>query len=104
MDRRIAGQVRETFHSSLRLTEMTLIELGKSAAEAERAVNLFRVHDEKNVVETHAYYDDERRLMQNAQEQAAELTGLFEADQQSPRQPVAGESTKWRAGGKQTRV
>ena len=42
--------------------------------------------------------------MQNAQEQAAELTGLFEADQQSPRQPVAGESTKWRAGGKQTRV
>ena len=104
MDRGIAGQVRETFHSSLRLTEMTLIELGKSAAEAERAVNLFRVHDEKNLVETHAYYDDERRLMQNAQEQAAELTGLFEADQQSPRQPVAGESTKWRAGGKQTRV
>ena len=104
MDRGIAGQVRETFHSSLRLTEMTLIELGKSAAEAERAVNLFRAHDEKNLVETHAYYDDERRLMQNAQEQAAELTGLFEADQQSPRQPVAGESTKWRAGGKQTRV
>ena len=104
MDRGIAGQVRETFHSSLRLTEMTLIELGKSAAEAERAVNLFRVHDEKNLIETHAYYDDERRLMQNAQEQAAELTGLFEADQQSPRQPVAGESTKWRAGGKQTRV
>ena len=37
-----------------------------SAAEAKRAVALFRAHDEKNLVETHAYYDDERRLMQNA--------------------------------------
>ena len=100
MDRGIAGQVRETFHSSLRLTEMTLIELGKSAAEAERAVALFRVHDEKNLVETHAYYDDERRLMQNAQEQAAELTGLFEADQQSPRQAAANESNERRVGRK----
>ncbi len=85
MDRGIAGQVRETFHSSLRLTEMALVQLGKSAADAARAVELFRVHDEKNLVETHAYYEDERRLMQNAQDQAAELTGLFEADQQSPR-------------------
>ena len=85
MDRGIAGQVRETFHSSLRLTEMTLVELGKSAADAAHAIELFRAHDEKNLVETHAYYEDERRLVQNAQDQTAELTGLFEADQQSPR-------------------
>ena len=85
MDRGIAGLVRETFHSSLRLTELALVELGRSASDAARAVELFRVHDEKNLVETHAYYEDERRLLQNAQEQAAELTGLFEADRQSPR-------------------
>ena len=84
MDRGIAGQVRETFHSSLRLTEMTLIELGKSASDAVRVVELFRTHDEKNLVETHAYYEDERRLRQNAQDQAAELTGLFEADRARP--------------------
>ncbi len=85
MDRGIAGQVRETFYSSLRLTEMALVELGKAPADAARAVELFRVHDEKNLAETQAYYDDERRLMQSAQDMAAELTGLFEADQQPTR-------------------
>ena len=84
MDRAIAGQVRETFHSSLKLTELALVEIGKSAADAAHAVELFRKHDEKNLAETHAYYEDERRLMQNAQDQAAELTGLFESDQQPP--------------------
>ena len=83
MDRGVAGIVRETFHSSLRLTELTLETLGIPPAEASRAVELFRVFDEKNLVESHAFYEDERRLMQNAREQAAELTGLFEADQRS---------------------
>jgi Kef-type K+ transport system membrane component KefB/voltage-gated potassium channel Kch len=89
MDRQIAGQVRETFHSSLRLTEMTLVELGRSPADAARAVELFRVHDEKSLIETHAYYEDERRLAQSSQDLAAELTGLFEADQ--PAQHSAAE-------------
>ncbi len=83
MDRGIAGIVRETFHSSLRLTELTLTELGIPQADAARAVALFRDFDEKNLLASHAFYQDERRLMQNAQEQAAELTGLFEADQES---------------------
>ena len=80
MDRNIAGQVRETFHSSLRLTEMTLTELGIPAAEAQRAVAFFQVQDEKTLLETHAYYEDERRLVQTARDQAEELQGLFEAD------------------------
>ena len=80
MDRGVAGIVRETFHSSLRLTELTLTALGIPPAEAGRAVELFRAFDEKTLLESHAYYEDERRLMQNAREQAAELTSLFEAD------------------------
>jgi voltage-gated potassium channel Kch len=85
MDRGIAGQVRETFHSSLRLTEMALVELGIAEPEAQRAVALFQAHDEKDLLETHAYYDDERRVIQNARDQAAELAALFEADR-----PVSG--------------
>ena len=83
MDRGVTGIVRETFHSSLRLTELTLQSLGIPPAEASRAVELFREFDEKNLAESHAYYEDERRLIQDAREQAAELTGLFEADGQS---------------------
>ncbi len=85
MDRGVSGIVRETFHSSLRLTEMTLGAMGVARAEAERAVEMFRVHDERNLVESHAFYEDERRLIQNAHERAEELDGLFEADQQRRR-------------------
>ncbi len=81
MDRGIAGQVRETFHSSLKLTELALQELGQSAAAAREAVALFQGHDERNLVETHAFYEDERRLIQSVQDQTTELAGLFEADQ-----------------------
>ena len=85
MDRGIAGIVRETFHSSLRLTEMVLHELGIPDAEAGRAVELFRERDEKTLVDQHAFYEDERRLIQDAQDQTAELAGLFEADRPAPR-------------------
>ena len=85
MDRGIAGIVRETFYSSLRLTELTLVELGIPAAEAHHTVELFRDFDEKALLESHAFYEDERRLIQTGQDQAAELAGLFEADQQRTR-------------------
>ncbi len=85
MDRSIAGIVRETFFSGLRLTEMTLMELGIPQDEARHTVDLFRDFDEKALAESHAFYEDERRLIQSAQDQAAELTGLFEADQRRTR-------------------
>lgn len=87
MDRGVAGIVRETFHSSLRLTELALTELGVPEAEARRAVTLFAEHDERALVETHAFYDDERQLIQSAQQKAEELASLFEADR--PREPGA---------------
>jgi monovalent cation:proton antiporter-2 (CPA2) family protein len=80
MDREVHGLVRETFLSSLQLTEMALTELGVPPEEASRAVALFRGHDEKALIEQHAYYDDERKLIQDARDQTAELSRLLEDD------------------------
>jgi monovalent cation:proton antiporter-2 (CPA2) family protein len=80
MDRDVDGLVRETFHSSLQLAKQALTILGIDDAAAERAVTLFRDHDEKNLEETHAIYRDEKQLIQNSQQAADELASLFEAD------------------------
>ena len=85
MDRGVAGIVRETFHSSLRLTELALEQLGVPEPEARRAVEIFRAHDELTLAESHAFYEDERRLIQDAQERAKELEGLLEADRRGRR-------------------
>jgi len=81
MDRGVDRLVRETFHSSLRLSEMALEDLGVPSDEARQAVAFFRDYDEKNLIESHAFYEDERQLIQGAKQAAEELSGLFEADQ-----------------------
>jgi len=81
MDRDVDGLVRDTFHSSLRLAQMALTSLGIEPAMAERAVALFRDHDERTLRETHAIYRDEKQLIQSQQQAAEELASLFEADQ-----------------------
>ena len=80
MDRHVDGLVRDTFLSSLRLAELSLTALGVQEDAAARAVALFRDHDEQNLIATHAIYRDEQQLIQNVQQAADELTGLFEAD------------------------
>ena len=80
MDRGIARPVRETFHSALHLSELVLGDLGVPDAEARRAVALFQEHDERNLLDTQAFYDDEGRLIQSVRESAEELNGLLEAD------------------------
>jgi monovalent cation:proton antiporter-2 (CPA2) family protein len=81
MDRGIEGIVRDTFHSSLKLSELVLQALDVPTERAARAVELFRRHDERVLAETHAIYRDENAMIQTAQQAADELTGLFEADQ-----------------------
>jgi voltage-gated potassium channel Kch len=81
MDRDVDGLVRDTFHSSLKLAELALTSLGIDPQDAERAVSLFRDHDERNLAATHAIYRNEQQLIQNVQQAAEELTALFEADQ-----------------------
>jgi len=84
MDRGIEVIVRDTFHSSLKLAEQALLSLDLPAAAARHAIDVFQAHDEKMLLETHAIYRDERRLIQSTQDAAAELDQLFEADRPAP--------------------
>jgi len=81
MDRGVDALVRETFYSSLKLAEDSLIALGVPAAEAVRSVAFFRAHDEQNLLDSHAVYRDEKQLIQSTQQATEELEALFEADQ-----------------------
>ena len=83
MQRGVELLVRETFHSSLSLTEQVLIELGGDPADAHRTVEQFRVADERALRESVEFYDDEKRLIQSAAQVSEELAGLFQADQPS---------------------
>lgn len=80
MDRGLTDIVRETLHSSLKLSEMVLAELGIAEDSIRRAVDMFTENDERALRQAHAFYQDERKVMQSAEEAAAELTTLFEAD------------------------
>jgi glutathione-regulated potassium-efflux system protein KefB len=91
MDHKVDGIVRETFHSSLRMSTMVLEALDVPASEARRAVELFREHDERTLIRTHAIYDDEQELIQTTQQAAAELEEVFEADRQESEQKAAAE-------------
>jgi CPA2 family monovalent cation:H+ antiporter-2/glutathione-regulated potassium-efflux system protein KefB len=72
--------IRETYFSSLRLTEMTMAELGIDKTQADRAIALFEAHDERILVETRAITHDEGKMIQTTQEAAQELMDLFESD------------------------
>jgi CPA2 family monovalent cation:H+ antiporter-2/glutathione-regulated potassium-efflux system protein KefB len=74
--------IRETFFSSLRLTELTLEQLDIPAEQAARAIALFRAHDERVLTETYAVAHDETQLIQSAQQTAQELQQLIESDTQ----------------------
>ncbi len=71
---------RETFLTSIAVAQQALRKLGLSAAAAERAVTLFRRHDEELIEEQHAVHHDEAQLIQNAQLATEQLKSLFEAD------------------------
>jgi voltage-gated potassium channel Kch len=72
--------IRETFLSSLRLTEMALEKLDVPEDQARRAIGLFRAHDEQMLDATYAIAHDETKLIQTTQEATQELRELFESD------------------------
>ena len=74
--------VRETFLSSLRLAELALRGLDMSKQDAARTVAAFRERDERMLIDQHAFFEDETRLIQTSAEAAEELKTLFEADVQ----------------------
>lgn len=80
MDLEVEAIVRETFFSSLRLTELVLGGVGLSPDDARRTVQRFREHDEQALIDQHAHHDDEKQMIQSTAQVAAELRSLFEAD------------------------
>ena len=76
----IEAIVRETFFSSLRLTELVLHGVGLSAEDARATVQAFRERDEKSLILQRDIYDDETQLIQSAKQVARELEELFEDD------------------------
>jgi len=80
MDRGVEVIVRETFDSSLHLTERVLEFCGLPPDEVRHTIDTFRTHDERTLIAQHGVHHDEERLIQSAQEAARELRRLFEAD------------------------
>jgi glutathione-regulated potassium-efflux system protein KefB len=71
---------RETFLSALDLTRALLEGLGEGRAEAQRAVEMFRKHDERRLSEDYRHYSDIEKLQETARSDAANLEKLFRED------------------------
>jgi voltage-gated potassium channel Kch len=71
---------RETFASSLELTEDVLEGLGFGHDEAHMDVQRFREHDERLLEKTAPYYRDDKKLQEISDRARAELESLFEGD------------------------
>jgi glutathione-regulated potassium-efflux system protein KefB len=80
MDMGVEDPVRETFHSSLKMTRKTLEALGLSQELATDRVERFRRHDEQLLQAQALVYDDETKLIQTTREAITDLERLFEAD------------------------
>src|SRR5229473_3518359 len=75
---------RETFPTSLDMARHALLSLGFGIAASERAVSLFKHHDEQRLEAQYAVQHDEAQLIQTSKEAAAQLQELFESDGLQP--------------------
>ena len=75
-----AEPIRETFHSSLEMSRMTLVGLGLSEAQAADRIQRFTRHDEEVLAAQGRVRDDKAKVMQTAKEARLDLERLFEAD------------------------
>jgi glutathione-regulated potassium-efflux system protein KefB len=73
--------IRETFHSSLELSEQVMLALGVPKELAAERRERFRAHDEAMLQEQHLVYDDEAALIASSQQAFRELENLFAADE-----------------------
>ncbi len=88
MDMGVDAPVRETFHSSLKMTRMTLEALGLSSELAADRVERFRRYDEELLNKQALVYDDETKLLQSTRDALVDLQQLFEADAASDAERV----------------
>jgi glutathione-regulated potassium-efflux system protein KefB len=79
--------IRETFHSSLELSQQVLEALGVPAEVAADRRERFRAHDERMLLDQHLVYDDEAALIASSQQAFKELETLFAADERPENAP-----------------
>jgi len=72
--------IRETFASSIELTEQVLLRLGEDAATARASAERFRAHDEALLEESWQHRNDLERLKSTAARGREELERLFADD------------------------
>jgi len=81
MDLGVEAVIRETFHSSLEMSEQVLTALGVPPETAAERRERFRRHDERMLREQHLVYDDEAALIASSQQALRDLEQLFAADE-----------------------
>ena len=82
MDLGIEHIFRDTFLSSMAMSERVLTTLGISDERTVKVAAAFREHDERLLVEQHAFHDSDEKLYQSARETADELEALLRDDAQ----------------------
>ncbi len=83
MDAGVKSIIRETYASSLEMSELVLQALGETAETARTAVRRFRRHDEGVLAAQYAVKEDETKFKATTVEAAQQLEKLFEADESS---------------------
>ena len=81
MDAGVKNIIRETYASSLEMSEQVLQALGETAESARTAVRRFRRHDEGVLASQYAVKEDETKFKAATVEAAQQLEKLFEADE-----------------------
>ncbi len=77
--------IRETYLSSLDVARGVLEELGLDDYQAEKAIKMFRAHDESRLASHLGEDHDEARLIDAAKQAAAELEEIFAEDAEAER-------------------
>lgn len=72
--------VRETFFSALHLAEKVLREIGYNPAQASRAVQRFRRHDEAMMRESLAFRHDDKQLIENSHRAREDLARILQQE------------------------
>jgi glutathione-regulated potassium-efflux system ancillary protein KefC/glutathione-regulated potassium-efflux system protein KefB len=97
LDLDVRYTIRETYVSSLEMSEKVLETLGLSKSKATATVHRFRAHDEATMRQQQAVRDDESKFQQTVRESAEQLLHLFESDAAEDQEP----SDERRAAGSQ---
>lgn len=71
---------RETFDSALAMGRHALVSLGFRAFQAQRAAQLFKHHDEKNLYELSQVLEDEQKFLSMAKQHAVDLEKVMQSD------------------------